>query len=92
MHRLCDSGTLIILPKSLWAVTDNQTDDSSPHGGNGDQEPQEIRMIGDFDSGAKAPWIVYRDEAKSYDETHIQTLKDAMDRILIFVRPYSVCI
>jgi len=49
-------------------------------------------MIGDFDSGAKAPWIVYRDEAKSYDEAHIQTLKDAMDRILIFVRPYSGCI
>jgi len=73
-------------------VTDNQTDNSSPHGGNGDQESQEIRMIGDFDSSAKEPWIVYRDSAKSHDDAHIQTLKDAMDRILIFVRPYSVCI
>ncbi len=63
--------------------------DSSPHGGSLDREPQEIPMIGDFDSSASTLWTLYRDEAKSRDEAHIQTLKDGMDGVLIFVRSYS---
>ena len=43
-------------------------------------------MIGDFDSGATALWTLYRDEAKSYDEARIQSLKEHMDGVLIFVR------
>jgi len=48
-----------------------------------------MRMIGDFDGSANALWTLYRNEAKSYDEAHIQTLKDDMDGVLIFVRTYS---
>ena len=51
-----------------------------------DEEPKEIRMIGDFDGSANALWTLYGKEAKSYDEAGIQTLKDDMDGVLIFVR------
>lgn len=54
-----------------------------------DAADQDMRMIGDFDGGANALWTLYRNEAKSYDEAHIQTLKDDMDGVLIFVRTYS---
>ena len=43
-------------------------------------------MIGDFDGSANALWTLYGNEAKSYDEAGIQTLKDDMDGVLIFVR------
>ena len=43
-------------------------------------------MIGDFDGSANALWTLYGKEAKSYDEAGIQTLKDDMDGVLIFVR------
>jgi len=43
-------------------------------------------MVGDFDSSANTLWTLFRNEAKSYDEARIQTLKDDMDGVLIFVR------
>jgi hypothetical protein len=43
-------------------------------------------MIGDFDSGATALWTLYREEAKSHDKARIQSLKEDMDGVLIFVR------
>ncbi|KAF8462504.1 hypothetical protein DFH94DRAFT_831866, partial [Russula ochroleuca] len=46
-------------------------------------------MIGDFDDSANALWTLYGKEAKSHDESRIQTLKDDMDGVLIFVRLYS---
>jgi hypothetical protein len=53
------------------------------------------RMIGDFDDGANPLWTLYGREAKSLDEARIQTLKEHMDSILLFVRlnivhPYNV--
>ena len=48
-------------------------------------------MIGDFDDSANALWTLYGKEAKSHDEAGVQTLKDDMDGVLIFVRLYSVC-
>ena len=72
-------------------MADRQPIDSSPRGGSPDGEPQEIPMIGDFDSGASALWTLYRDEAKSRDEARIQSLKEDMDGVLIFVRSCSVC-
>ncbi|KAF8474414.1 hypothetical protein DFH94DRAFT_635807, partial [Russula ochroleuca] len=45
-------------------------------------------MIGDFDGSANALWTLYGKEAKSHDQARIQTLKDDMDGVLIFVRPY----
>jgi Family of unknown function (DUF6535) len=49
-----------------------------------------VRMIGDFDDSANALWTLYGKEAKSHDEARIETLKDNMDGVLIFVRLYSV--
>jgi len=57
-------------------------------GSNVDDEPEEKRMIGDFDGSANALWTLYGKEAKSHDEARIHTLKDDMDGVLIFVRSY----
>jgi hypothetical protein len=43
-------------------------------------------MIGDFDGSSNALWTLFRDEAKSHDDARINTLKDDMDGVLIFVR------
>ena len=43
-------------------------------------------MVRDFDGGANGLWNLYRNEAKSYDKARIETLKDDMDGVLIFVR------
>ena len=48
-------------------------------------------MIGDFHGRANALWSLYGKEAKSHDEARIQPLKEDMDGVLIFVRPYSLC-
>jgi hypothetical protein len=58
----------------------NTTSDSES-----DQQPEEPRMIGDFDGSSNAFWNLYRDEAKSHDDARINTLKDDMDGVLIFV-------
>lgn len=58
--------------------------------GDHNRKHEEIRMIGDFDGSANALWALYGKEAKSYDEACIQTLKDDMDGVLIFVRSYFV--
>jgi hypothetical protein len=60
--------------------------DIGPQSGGPDEEPKEIRMIGDFDGNANALWTLYGKEAKSYDEARIETLKDDMDGLLVFVR------
>lgn len=60
--------------------------------GDAHQETPEVRMIGDFDDSANALWTLYGKEAKSHDEAGIQTLKDDMDGVLIFVRLYFVCL
>ena len=43
-------------------------------------------MIGDFDASANALWTLYGKEAESHDKSQIQTLKEDMDGVLIFVR------
>jgi len=45
-------------------------------------------MIGDFVCSANALWSLYGKEAKSHDESRIQTLKEDMDGVLIFVSSY----
>ena len=54
------------------------------------QEPEEKRMIGDFDGSANALWSLYGKEAESHDKSRIQTLKEDMDGVLIFVSSYLV--
>ena len=46
-------------------------------------------MVGDFDDSANALWSLYEKEAKGHDEATIQTLKDDMDAVLIFVRAHT---
>jgi hypothetical protein len=48
-------------------------------------------MIGDFDGSSNALWTLFKDEAKSYDDARIVTLKDDMESSLIFVRSYPIC-
>jgi len=47
-------------------------------------------MIGDFDGSANALWSLYGKEAESHDKSQIQTLKEDMDGVLIFVRLHFV--
>jgi hypothetical protein len=65
--------------------------DGFPVAGNVYQDTPEERMIGDFDDSANALWSLYGKEAKSHDEARIQTLKEDMEGVLIFVRLYFVC-
>ena len=46
------------------------------------------RMVGDFDDNANPLWSLHAKEAKSHDEAQIQSLKNSMDGVLIFVRVY----
>jgi len=46
-------------------------------------------MVEDFDDSANALWSLYGKEAKGHDEATIQTIKDEMDGVLIFVRSYA---
>ena len=54
------------------------------------RESCEKRMIGDFDGSANALWTLYGKEAESHDKSRIQTLKDDMDGVLIFVCSHFV--
>ena len=45
-------------------------------------------MVGDFDDSADALWSLHAKEAQSHDEARIQSLKNNMDGVLIFVRAY----
>jgi len=47
-------------------------------------------MIGDFDGSANALWTLYGKEAESHDKSQIQTLKEDMDGVLIFVSLHFV--
>ncbi|KAH9045188.1 hypothetical protein EDB85DRAFT_5460 [Lactarius pseudohatsudake] len=48
------------------------------------------RMIGDFDDNANAFWSLHMNEAKSHDEARIQSLKDDMGSVLIFIHDLEV--
>jgi hypothetical protein len=64
--------------------------DPGPPNGTSDPEPNEERhKIGDFDGSSKVLWTLFGTEAKSYDNACINTLKDDMDGVLIFVCLYS---
>jgi hypothetical protein len=80
---------------SIQAVDSDQSVDSSTRHSASDsdlkKQPEEKRMIGDFDGSANTLWTLYGKEAKSYDDARINTLKDDMDGVLIFVRPHSIC-
>ena len=47
-------------------------------------------MIDDFDGSAGEFWNLFKDEAKSHDDSRIYALKEDMESALIFVRSYSL--
>ncbi|KAI0281952.1 hypothetical protein BGY98DRAFT_912920 [Russula aff. rugulosa BPL654] len=49
-------------------------------------------MIGDFDGSSNALWTLFRDEAKSHDDSRIVTLKDDMESSLIFAGLFSAAL
>ncbi|KAH9952994.1 hypothetical protein BC827DRAFT_1147259, partial [Russula dissimulans] len=49
-------------------------------------------MIGDFDGSANPLWTLYGKEAKSHDQSRIQTLKGDMDGVLIFAGLFSAAL
>jgi hypothetical protein len=78
----------------IQAVDSGQSVDSATRHSTSGPEPEEQleekHLIGDFDVSANTLWTLYGKEAKSYDDARINTLKDDMDGVLIFVRPYSI--
>jgi hypothetical protein len=78
----------------IQAVDSGQSADSATRHSTSGTEPEEQQeekhLIGDFDVSANTLWTLYGKEAKSYDDARINTLKDDMDGVLIFVRPYSI--
>ena len=66
------------------------TFDPGPRNTTSGSEPEEPRMIGDFDEGSKGLWKLFRDEAKSHDGAQTDTLKDDMGNSLVFVRSYPI--
>lgn len=46
------------------------------------------QMVGDFDDNANPLWSLHAKETKSHDEARIQSPKDSMDGVLIFVHIY----
>lgn len=91
--RRDDRGGLVDLMHRQKAAIDGSPLNRDPHDNSSDREPQEKRMIGDFDSSANPLWALYGKEARSHDTARIQTLKDDMDGVLIFVCSYFfICI
>ena len=60
---------------------DNQPGNGAPN--NPPEDPSKEPK--DFDDSANPLWSLYEQEAKYRDEAQIQTLKDDMDGVLIFV-------
>ena len=66
-----------------------QTDNRQPGSGDRSNDPSKMPpVIGDFDDNANAFWSLHMKEAKSHDEARIESIKDDMDGVLIFVCIY----
>jgi len=89
-----DINTIIGAFLLTHRVLDNPTYNTEKHANDPPlQEPQDLqeaRMIGDFEGSANALWTIYGKEAKSHDDARIQTLKEDMDGVLIFVCSYQI--
>jgi len=49
-------------------------------------------MMGDFDSSSRTLWTLFGAEAERYDNIQIDTLKDDMGGVLIFVCIFYMCL
>ena len=71
-------------------VTNDLTADP-PHNTTSDSEPEERRMIGDFNGSADDLWTLFGTGVKGHDDALIKMVKDKMDSALIFVRSVCAC-
>ena len=71
-------------------ANDPPVDPGPPSGTSNAEHNEEQPRISDFDGSSKALWTLFGTEAKSYDNARINTLKDDMDGVLIFVCLYSI--
>jgi len=59
--------------------------DQSGNGAPGHSPEDSPEKSKDFDDSANVLWYLYGKEAKDHDEARMQTLRDDMDGLLIFV-------
>jgi hypothetical protein len=82
---------LVLAESYDYLTNDKGTNVNNPpsgdSGGNGGNSPQKD----DFADSANALWSLYKIEAKSHDDARIQTLKEDMDGVLIYVRQQVLC-
>src|SRR6266852_1050121 len=86
---VCIFGTTMvsmILLKHKRAVVNDPPVDAGP--GNGTPVPKPNEERPDFDRSANELWTLFGTEAKSHDDARVNTLKDDMDGVLIFVCSY----
>jgi hypothetical protein len=75
--------------ENIYSVENPLSINLGPRNSISDLEPEDPRMIGDFDGSANTLWTLFGTEAKSHDDVRISTLKENMEGIVIFVRSYS---
>jgi hypothetical protein len=88
VYILSTTGSLDNLMQPEGTPANNPSVDSGQSSSGPYEEPPKMRMIGDYDDGANSLWTLYGKESKSHDQSRIQTLKEDMDGVLIFVRSH----
>ena len=83
-------GAFLCTHRGLHNLTHNTEEHANDPPLQEPQDRQEVRMIGDFEGSANALWSMYGKEAKSHDDARIQTIKEDMDGVLIFVCSYQI--
>ena len=79
-------SSLLNLLEVLMALQGElETGIGSGSGTPSDPPEDHTEELSDFDDSANALWNIYRKGAKSHDEARMQTLRDDMDGLLIFV-------
>ena len=92
-----NSGEFPCILVTLGITCYKQTGDNHQPGGHRtpsytsqptDSGSEKLPLIRDFDDNANAFWSLHMKEAKSHDEARIESIKDDMDGVLIFVCIY----
>ena len=88
----CTTPVLFIQWKHKQAAANNSVNPGPSDGISDPGHNEEQHLTSEFDGSSKALWTLFGTEAKSYDNARINTLKDDMDGVLIFVCLYSMCL
>lgn len=86
MYFLHSNGHNDLTEKHKRIVANDSLVDPGSRNGTPVSKPNEERpKISDFDRSANELWTLFGTEAKSHDDARVNTLKDDMDGVLIFV-------